>query len=239
MPHVSADTTQQGLHDTKCLRTGSGSVGLQSVHKVHGLASPQQKDILNPTMTFNKTKTCIQSSTDHGVSANMPVRHPRRKHQREDAAATARSSSWDSETPQPWHHSASMPHPTATSTDSDATEQQQAAATGRQQPHPFAQHSHSHCRPHTHQHQAKGPGSQQPASAVNFQKPVEAHTPSPRQVENHLAGVRPAAGGWEARIGRQGHSKAKESLGVHITGMFCSVQHRAASNTPLLHLGAT
>lgn len=225
MPHGSAGMTQQGVHGAKGLRTGSGNVRLKSVHKVHGLASPQHKHTLNPTVMSNQTKTCTQSSSDHGVSVSMPVRHLDSQHQREDAAATARSSSWDCETPQSLHHNASVPHPTVPSMESEATEQSQAAATGRQQPHPVAQHPH----PHSHQHQAEGQHSQQHATAVSPPKPVQAHMPSPRQVEKQLAGVRPAAGGWEARIGRQGYSKAKESLGIHATGMLhplqCSLEH--------------
>lgn len=227
MPHGSADNTQQGLHAAKCLRTGSGSVGLKTVHKVHGLASPQHKGILNPTVTFNKTKTCTQSSSDHGVNASMPFRHPDRKYQRKDAAATARSSSWDSDTPHPLHKHTSIPLPTVPCMDPEATEQQQAAATGRQQLHPV---QHPYTRPYTHQHRAEGQHRQQHASAVSVEKLVEAQMSSPRHVEKHLAGVRPAAGGWEARIGRQGHSKAKESLGVHASGVLHPLQHRAALN---------
>ena len=222
MLHGSAGNTQQGLHGAKCCRTGSGSVGLKSVHKVHGLASPQQKGMLNPTIMF-KTKACTQSSSDHGVSASTPVRQP---DSIEDAAATARS--WDSQTPP----NTSIPLPTVPSMDSKATQQQQAAAAGRQQQHPVALHHHSH------QHQAEGQHSQQHASAISLEKPMEVHTLSPRYVEKHLAGVRPAAGGWEARIGRQGHSKAKESLGVHATGVLHPLQHRAALNLSLLHLWA-
>lgn len=113
--------------------------------------------------------------------------------------------------------------------DSEVTGQQQAATAGRQLPHPVAQHPHSHSHTHTltHQHQAERWDKQQHASAVNFEKP-EAHMPSPRQVEKHLAGVRPVTGGWEARIGRQGYGKAKESLGVHVTGWFHPLQHKAA-----------
>ena len=223
MPHSSAGTTQQGLHGAKCL-TASGNVGLKSVHKVHGLACSQQvQGILNPRSTFNKTKTRTQSSSDHEVSANMPVRHPDSEHQHEDAAAFARSSSWDSQTPQPLHYNAFIPHPTVPSV---ATEQSQAAAKRRQQPHPVAQHPYSH--PHSHQQQAEGQHSQQHATAVSLSKPVQAHMPSLGQVEKHLAGVRPAAGGWEARIGRQGYSKAKESLGVHATGMLHPLHHTAS-----------
>lgn len=218
MPHGSAGSTQQGLHGAKCLRTGSGSVGVKSVNKVHGLASPHQQGISKPIVTNDEVKTRTRSNSAHGISASMPVS----EHQHSEAA---RFSSWASQAPQPTNDSTPLPHPPVPSRVSEASEQQQAA-TGRPQPHPVAQHPRFH--PHTHQQQAEGQHSQQRAAAANLHKPVEAHMPSPRQAEKYLTGVRRAAGGgWEARVGRQGSSKARESLGIHATGIQHPLQHAA------------
>lgn len=210
MPHGSAGTTQQGLHGAKCLRTGSGSVGLQSVNKVHGLASPHHQDALVPTVTHAEAKTRTLSCSAHGISASMPVS----EHQRSQAA---RFTSLASQATHPSHDHTPIPNPSVPSLVSEPSEQQQAA-TGRPQPHPVAQYPHSHA--YTHQQQAEGQHSRQRAAAANLAKPVESGMPSPGQAEKYLTGVRRAAGGgWEARVGRQGSSKARESLGIHATGI--------------------
>lgn len=221
MPHGSAGTTQQGLHGAQCLRTGSGSVGLQSVNQVHGLASPHHQGVSNPTVTDDEAKTRTHSSSAHGISTGMPVS----EHQRSEAA---RFTSMASQAPHPAHDSGAIAHPSMPSRVSQASEQQQAA-TGRQQPHPVAQRPCSH--PYTHQRQAEGQHSQQRAAAANLHKPEEAHMPSPRQkAEKYLTGVRRAAGGgWEARVGRHRSSKARESLGIHATGIQHPLQHGATT----------
>ena len=211
MPHGSAGTTQQGLHGAKCLRTGSGSVGLQSVNKVHGLASPHHQGISNLTATHDEAKIRTHSSSAHGIGASMPASEDQR-------SEAARFRSQASQAPQPAHDSGTLPHPPVPSMVSEASEQQ-PAATGKQLPHPVAQHPRP--RPYTHQQQAEGQHSQQTAAAANLYKPEEAHMSSPRQkAEKYLTGVRRAAGGgWEARVGRHGSSKARESLGIHATGI--------------------
>ena len=214
MPHGPPGTTQQGLQGAKCMRTGSGSIGLRSVNKVHGLASPEHKGISNPTVTHANTNKRTQTSSAHGVSAEMPLRHPDSAHQCPEGAATARFSSWASHSHHPLHNSAAIPHPSAPTMDSQAMGQQQSGQ-GKQQLH-AGKHVSQH--PHSHQHPAESQRSQEHATAVNLSKPVKARMPPSRQVERQLSGVRSVNGGWEARLGRQGYTKAKESLGIHATG---------------------
>lgn len=214
MPQGPGGTTQQGTHGANCVRTGSGSVGLRSVNKVHGVASPEHQAIPNAAAIYDKISTCTQNTNDHERGAKVLLRHPDNIRQGTEGA-TARACSRGCQPGHPEHDNASVTHPPMPSVELDAMEQQQAE-TARQQQHPAARQAYTH--------QAEPRHSQQPATAGNMQIPSGGQVPPPVSMDqiHHsgrtLWGVRHVAGGWEARLGRQGHSRAKESLGIHPTG---------------------
>ena len=214
MPDGPAAVSQQAVQHTTSLGTASGSAAVRSVNNVHGLLSPDQKQSKHPSAAHTRSSMRRQATADQNASTSAGLSH---KHhdiarERQQQGSPARPSSWDPLLHQ--HHAARL-HPTAPSKDTE----QQPAQPSRQQHHsqgPVRYITVGYAG-YTHQHQ-NAPRQQHQQHKAPPQSPEGPHLMN-GQARHKLDGVRQVKGGWEARIARQGYSKAKESLGIHCTGV--------------------
>ena len=217
MSNGPAAMSQQAVHHTTSLGTASGNVGLRSVNKVHGLLSPDQKRSLHPSAAQAKTSAHSQITNDPNasISVGKSQKHHDIARERQQAGSPARPSSWNPLIHQ-HEHIASGLHPSASPRH---TAEQPAQPSRQQQQHSQGATSqngdthHNQNAPQQHQHDKPPPQSPEGPHPING------------RARHKLDGVRQVKGGWEARIGRQGYSKAKETLGIHCTGTFFAHRH--------------
>ena len=221
MPPGPAAVSQQALHPASSFQTGS-SVGLQSVNKVHGPASPDQKGPQQASDAHLQPHMCRQSGNGQDISASARPshRHLNSVHQHPQQDPSANLVSWYLP-PHQHQHSHLNPHPTSAPADrqQQQNQQQQELLPGkRQQPSQAAATQSGYTR----QLHATSWQCQQDKARPKSPRTDGSFT-SPAQQK--LDGVRKVAGGWEARIARQGCSKGKDSLGVHCTGAPATVKY--------------